>query len=89
MSTEAIEHDKGHEVTIYVNTRPKPWGEKDISYDQVVALAFATPPTGDNVDITVTYRRGDGKKPEGALSAGGEVKVKDGMIFDVTATDRS
>ncbi|MDQ1734128.1 MAG: hypothetical protein QOH56_379 [Pseudonocardiales bacterium] len=88
-NAEAAEHNKAHEVTIYVNTRAKQWSEKDITYEQLVALAFTTPPTGENVDITVTYRRGEGNKSEGSLTAGGSVRVKDGMIFDVTATDRS
>lgn len=38
---------------------------------------------------TVTYRKGDGHKPEGTLTEGERVKVKDGMIFNVTATDKS
>ena len=55
----------------------------------VVRLAFENPPTGDGVQITVQYTRGDGHKPSGTLVAGQSVKVKDGMVFDVTATNRS
>lgn len=79
-----------HEVTIVVDGTQHQWSEKEISYDQVVNLAYdGNPPTGDQVDITVGYRRGHGEKPEGDLESGKSVKVKDGMIFDVTATDRS
>jgi Multiubiquitin len=39
--------------------------------------------------FTVTYRRGEGNKPEGTLVEGETVKVKEGMIFNVTATDKS
>lgn len=35
------------------------------------------------------YRRGEGNKPEGSLVQGETVKIKDGMIFNVTATDKS
>lgn len=78
-----------HEVTIVVNGREHSVRKADITFDEVVALAFETPPTGPNVMITITYRRGHGDKPEGTLEAGGAVKVKDGMIFNVTATDKS
>lgn len=76
--------------TIVVDGTPHEWGQKEISYEQVVNLAYdGNPPSGENVSITVGYRRGDGDKHEGDLEPGQSVKVKDGMIFDVTATDRS
>ena len=77
------------QVTIIVNAREKVWTEREISFDQVVKLAFPTPPPGANIVYTVTYRRGQGRKPEGTLTEGESVKVKDGMIFNVTATDKS
>lgn len=54
-----------------------------------MALAFENPPTGPNIVFTITYRRGHGDKPEGTLVEGGTVRIKDGMIFNVTATDKS
>ena len=82
--------EHGHAVTIVVDGTRHDWSEQNISYDQVVNLAYNNnPPTGDQVQITVGYRRGHGDKPEGDLEPGESVKVKDGMIFDVTATDRS
>ncbi len=81
---------RGHnEFKIVVNGRPKAWNDDEISFDEVVALAFSTPPYGENTLFSVTYRRGHGNKPEGILAEGETVKVKDGMIFDVTATDKS
>ena len=77
------------EFTIIVNGRQKTVTTKDLTFDQVVALAFDNPPTGPNIVFTITYRRGEGNKPEGTLVEGGTVKVKDGMIFNVTATDKS
>lgn len=77
-------------VTIIVNGRQKSWTKNsDISYDEVVHLAFENPPTGDGVQITVQYTRGEGHKPSGTLVEGQSVKVKDGMVFDVTSTNRS
>jgi len=43
-------------------------------------------------EVPITYYargRGEGKKPEGSLVEGESVKIKDGMIFDVTRTDQS
>ena len=78
------------DYTIYVNSRPKPWPAKElISFDEVVNLAFPNAVKGPNIVYTVTYRRGEGNKPEGSLVEGESVKVKDGMIFDVTRTDQS
>jgi hypothetical protein len=76
-------------VTIIVNGREKTVSEKELSFDQLVKLAFDNPPTGEFICFTITYRRGEGNKPEGTLSEGESVKVKKGMIFNVTATDKS
>lgn len=79
----------GHkEVVIIVNGREKKFPKVEISFAEVVALAFDTPPSNDTL-YTVTYKKGHGNKPEGTLVEGQSVKVKDGMIFNVTATNKS
>lgn len=85
------DHDNHHDkdITIVVNGRDKTVTGKELTFAQVVALAFDTPPTGENVVFTITYRRGQGEKPEGSLVEGETVKIKKGMIFNVTATDKS
>jgi Multiubiquitin len=81
------EHCKG--VEIIVNGRPKEVTEKEISFEEVVNLAFNNePPSGPDVVITVTYSKGEHPK-EGSLLPGQSVKVKAGMVFNVTATDKS
>jgi hypothetical protein len=78
------------EYTIYVNIWPKVVQAHDeASFDDVVDFAFPNAAKGPNIVYTVTYRRGEGKKPEGTLVEGESVKIKDGMIFDVTRTDQS
>jgi hypothetical protein len=52
-------------------------------------LAFNPVPTGPNIVFTVTFRKGPLENPEGTLTPGETVEIKDGMIFDVTATDKS
>lgn len=74
--------------TIVVNAREHETADRDIGYEEVVALAYPGA-GGPNITFTVTYRRGQGNKPEGMLVAGQSVRIKDGMIFDVTRTDKS
>ncbi len=90
--SEQGDQGQGHnkEVTIVVNAEKKTVTKGDLSFDEVVSLAYdGNPPQGENWVFTVTYRRGHGEKPEGTLVEGQNVKVKDGMIFNVTATDKS
>lgn len=75
-------------IEIMVNGRQKTVPKTELSFDEVVALADNLP-SGPNVIYTVTYRRGEGNKPEGILVRGETVRVKQGMIFNVTATDKS
>lgn len=78
-----------HATTIIVNTRPYEVTTKEISFEEVVALAYNnSPPTGENVIITVTYSRGENGK-EGSMLPGDKVKVNTKMVFDVSHTDRS
>ena len=81
--------DQDKELTIVVNGRQKTVAEKELSFARVVGLAFENPPSGPNILFTVTFRRGEGNKPEGTLVEGDTVRVKEGMIFNVTATDKS
>ena len=77
-----------HQLVIVVNGRQRTVDETEITFDEVVKLAFDSPPSGDNVVYSITYRRSHGNK-SGTLEEGGSVKVKEGMIFDVTPTDKS
>jgi len=79
-------HEKS--VTIVVNGRSKVVLKEELTFEEVVALAEGLP-SGPNVIYTVVYRKGEDKKPQGTLVAGESVKVKNGMIFNVTATDKS
>jgi hypothetical protein len=75
---------------IVVNLRDKQWLEKLISYDQVVNLAFPDyNPNNPNIVYTVTYKKGPHQNPEGSMSKGVTVYVKDKMIFNVSKTDKS
>jgi hypothetical protein len=75
--------------TIIVNGRQRAVTEKKLSFEDVVNLAFENPGWGPDIFFTVAYRKGEDKKPKGTLVAGDTVVIKDGMVFDVTRTDKS
>jgi len=77
------------DVTIIVNARQKRWEKKKISFDQVVKLAYPTPPAGQCIVYTVTYHNGPRANREGTMVDGDKVKVKDAMVFNVQYTDKS
>jgi len=88
-----IEHfyskNRHSKITLIVNGRPKPWGEKSITFEQVVVLAFGTYDPNPNKVYTVTYNKGPHENPHGSMVKGDKVAVKDKMIFNVTCTDKS
>lgn len=76
-------------VVIVINGRAKTVLKDELTFTDLVQLAFENPPTGEGVQFTIQYTRGQGNKPAGTLLEGQSVKVKEGMEFDVTSTDRS
>lgn len=84
-----VSKEQPFEVTLVVNGRPKQWKEKTISYDQVVALAKQDDPSPGEKAYTVTYFDGPPQNPKGELAKSQVVFVKNQMIFNATATDKS
>lgn len=76
-------------VTIIVNTQEHQVEKDEISYEEVVVLAY---PSADfnNPDLSyiVNYKRAHGNA-DGSLTKGQKVKIKEGMIFNVTETNKS
>lgn len=81
--------DEKKEVTIYVEATPHAWPKGEISYEEVVTLEEPSYANNPNITYSVTYKRGQGNKPEGTLVAGASVKIKDGMRFSVSETGQS
>lgn len=77
-------------VTIVVEGTPHQWPKNDdITYAQVVTLEVPDYAQHPEITYAVTYERGHGNKPEGILLPGGSVKVKEGMIFNVSESGQS
>ena len=75
-------------VTIIVNARPHDVPKGEISFDDVVRLAFGET-TNPQAVYTITYERGESDDHDGILPAGRSVKVKKDMVFNVSATGQS
>lgn len=80
---------KHHELMIIVNATQYTVDEENITYLEVVQLAFPNAVLGGNAIYTVTYKKGSHESQQGAMDIGDTVKVKKGMVFNVTQTDKS
>ena len=73
---------------IIVNGREREFTGHRITYQEVVALAFPNEQVGGNNTVyTVAYANPHGK--DGTLVAGQDVTIHEGMVFNVTKTNRS
>lgn len=76
-------------ATIYVNTREFEWEAKEITFEQVYALAFPNEPLNDGDVVRVEFARGQNGGGAAAMQPGDKVNVKKDMVFDVYVTVRS
>ncbi len=85
----AEDNNSGHgkQIKVIVNGRDKVINKEELTFVEVVALAFDNP--SPETMFTVSYRNADQRPESGTLVAGQKVKVKDGTIFNVTATNKS
>ena len=74
---------------IIVNGTPFPAANDEVSFDEVIDLAYPDGGRGPLITYTVNFYNGAGRPPEGKLTMGQSAKVKDGTVFNVTRTDRS
>jgi len=75
--------------TIIVNGRPKEVNQPHLSFWEVVKLAYPDAVGSQTTIYTVMYKRGPAHNPEGSMVDGQSVQLKDGMLFNVTRTDKS
>ena len=87
--TELLAADTGKMIEIFVNARPHVVADRDVSFEQVVALAFPGQDQGADTEYIVTYTRAQHGNESGSLAPGQEVRVKKGTSFGVQITTRS
>ncbi|GAB5400977.1 MAG: hypothetical protein Aureis2KO_25620 [Aureisphaera sp.] len=74
---------------VIVNAKPKEWSKGEISFEEVVILAYGEISNNPDIIYTVNYVNGVPSKPEGSMLPGDVVSVNNKMIFNVTKTDKS
>ncbi|MDR4888368.1 multiubiquitin domain-containing protein [Fredinandcohnia sp. QZ13] len=80
--------DKGKVFNLIINGRMKEVDEKKLSYQQVINLAFGQVVPTPNIVFTVKYSKGK-HEDKGSMVEGDVITVKEGMIINVTRTDKS
>lgn len=76
-------------TVIIVNGKRRRVTGPQLTFEELVQLAFDPPPAGEFICFTITYRGGPCSNPEGSLLEGQSVTITEGMVFNVTATDKS
>lgn len=76
-------------ICIFINTVQEYVNPGRLSFEALAKLAFPDTQVTPYTEYTVSYRKGPGSSPEGSLIAGESVKLRKGMIFDVSETDKS
>lgn len=88
-----IEHffskEEQQEIIIIVNGSPKKWDKKQISFKEVIILAYGNYNDSATTVYTVAYEDGPKQNPEGSMIKDSVVFVKNKMIFHATATNKS
>lgn len=79
------EHSK--EISIIINGREYTFDKKWISYEEILNLADINKESQNSIILIVFERAENGK--EGTLAPGDTVKAKDGMVFNVSTTNKS
>ncbi|MEQ6377436.1 multiubiquitin domain-containing protein [Bacillaceae bacterium S4-13-58] len=75
-------------MTVIINAREKVVDKDKYSFQEIVELALGKFDSNPNIVYTLTYTKGK-KQPSKSLVFGEEVNVKDGMIINVSRTDKS
>ncbi len=76
-------------ITIIVTGTPHEWPKPRIDYVEVVTLFDPAYPQHPEWTYSVTYKHGPSENPDGILTFGHSVKVKDRMVFHVKCTGQS
>jgi len=73
---------------IVINTRDFDWNKRTITYEEVVRLAHPDF-NPDSCIYTVKYTNGPKQNPQGSMSAGDFIYIKNKIKFHVTPTNKS
>ena len=91
LARPGVEHFAAVEINIkvFVNTLPVFVHSRILTYWEVVRLAYPEAEQGPNAHFTVTFAKGHEGNSLTNLVDGQHVRIKKGMHFNVTPTDKS
>ena len=76
-------------LQITINGTSHEWESREITYDDIVKLAYGELPSDPRTYFTVTYKRGQGNGEQGNVAPGQTFKVTNKMKFYVSASNQS
>jgi len=82
-------NDADKQIDIIVNGTKHPVPGDEVSFDQVVDIAYPDGSRGPLITYTVNFYSSADRPDSGKLTKSQKIKVKDGTVFNVTRTDRS
>ncbi|CAI9912211.1 multiubiquitin domain-containing protein [Pseudomonas paraeruginosa] len=91
LARPGVEHFAAVEINIkvFVNTQPVFVHSRNLTYWEVVRLAYPEAVPDPNAHFTVTFAKGHEGNSATNLVDGQHVRIKKGMHFNVTPTDKS
>ena len=76
-------------VTIIVNATPYEWAKNEITYKELVELAYPGEVVNENSTFKVSYRKKNDSVSTPLVYGSKPVKVKKDMIFNVAPANRA
>lgn len=78
---------KEESIAIIINGRPKTFNEKKISFVDIITLAFGNFNQSEDIAYTVAFT--NNKNRDGVLVYNQNLRIHEGVIFNVTKTNKS
>ena len=78
-----------HTVTIFVNTDPHQVAQGQLTFQQLVTLAYPDKAGNHDILFKISYRLGRGHSDLKTLAEGEDVQAQEGMVFNVSYENRS
>ena len=76
-------------IEVVINGQIKLVEKGELTYQEIVILAFGEFADNSNTIYTVLYFKGNENKPKGEIVKGESLKIRHGIVINVTRTDRS
>lgn len=80
-------HRKG--TVVIVNGQERLVPKEEISFEEIIALAYDESERGEQIVFTVTFEASEGRVAEGEVGPGEVLKVTEQVIIHVQRTDQS